>query len=106
MTVENKDSGRTKLSKDQPGLEKFSLPHREWNKYDVTLIILDMTWSHGEYWNQALDALLEKISKAPGIVYIATTSPYSSKPGIFKDPVSFVEKILPLLSRRVSMKGK
>jgi hypothetical protein len=100
-----KGGGLTKLSTGDTGLEKFSVPNREWNKYDVTVIILDMTWSHPEYWQQALAALLDKISKAPGMVYVATTSPYSSKAGIFKDPVSFVEKILPLLSRRVSMKG-
>ena len=100
-----KRGGLTKLSTGDTGLEEFSLPNREWNKYDVTVIILDMTWSHPEYWQQALAALLDKISKAPGMVYVATSSPYSSKAGIFKDPVSFVEKILPLLSRRVSMKG-
>jgi len=100
-----KGGGLTKLSTGDTGLEKFSVPNREWNKYDVTVIILDMTWSHPEYWQQALAALLDKISKAPGMVYVATTSPYSSKAGIFKDPVSFVEKILPLLSRRVSMKA-
>ena len=71
----------------------------------LSVVLLDMTWSEGDYWHQAKAKLINLLENAPGLVYVATLSPFSKTPALFKNQMHFQSRILPLLSQRAMNKG-
>ena len=71
----------------------------------LSVVLLDMTWSDDDYWDQAKTKLMNLLANAPGLVYVATLSPFSKTPALFKNQIQFQSRVLPLLSQRAKNKG-